>query len=142
MNFLQFQLNSGFCLENIQRAERVAGRPERRMVPQKCFFCTKTNPRGGDKRVEEGSVGGARADLRLFGAERSPAGSGCDPAARSRSYQSLSATWRTRPQTSDRLGSIRGPPPAAWRPVSAQIISSPTGQKLSVPARVDFRVEA
>lgn len=26
-------------------------------------------------------MGWARADLRLFGAERSPAGSGCDPAA-------------------------------------------------------------
>lgn len=74
---------------------------------------------GGAKRVEEGL---ARADLRLFGPEHSPAGSGCDPAARSRSHQSLSATWRTRPQTSDRLGSIRG---AAARSPEARQHSDP-----------------
>lgn len=63
----------------------------------------------GDKRQEERGSVGVRADLRLFGAKHSPAGSGCDPTTRSRSHQSLSSDLEdTPPQTSDRLRSIGG----------------------------------
>lgn len=51
----------------------------------------------GDKRQEERGWVGVRADLRLFGAERSPLGSGCDPAAQSRSHPSLSSDLEDTP---------------------------------------------
>lgn len=103
------QSSSSFLLVNIQRAEKVGGRPERCNLLQKRLWPGKDGWRRG--------LGWARTDLRLFGAERSPAGSGCDPAPRSGSHQSQPATWRTRPQTSDRLGSIRA---AAARSLEAR----------------------